>query len=138
LPITFGTPVSSRLDVRQSGILCGIAVTTAIAHTAPGELDVWVVAPSGASAALTRRSGGEADNVFNGTHWSDKGQSLATMHDYKNNVLAPSLVPEGALSALVGEEVSGVWSLEIRDRLAGNDGVLGDYTLDLRICECES
>jgi subtilisin-like proprotein convertase family protein len=123
-----GTPVvSSTINVAGAPTyITDINLTTFITHSFCSDLDITITSPAGTVVTLTTDNGGSLDNVFNGTVWDDSanpgGQvpyttnnGVVTDHVYVNLVPASTLVPEEALSAFVGENPNGIWTLTISD-----------------------
>ncbi|MET4578580.1 IPTL-CTERM sorting domain-containing protein [Ottowia thiooxydans] len=106
-----------------------VDLTTFIQHTFAADLDITITSPAGTVVTLTTDNGAGNDNVFNGTVWDDSAPETATDYVYANNVVAPSLVPEEALSAFVGENPNGTWTITISDDLAGDGGSLDSWSL---------
>ncbi|MBS0321744.1 MAG: proprotein convertase P-domain-containing protein [Proteobacteria bacterium] len=139
---------TSTLDVAGAGAaILDVNVTTFITHTFPADLDIVLVSPSGTRVTLTTDNGAGNDDVFNGTVWDDSadpgGQvpytsddGLVTDHAYVNGVTASPLVPEGALSALMGEDPNGTWQLEITDDLGGDVGNLASWSIQVTTASC--
>jgi extracellular elastinolytic metalloproteinase len=111
IPDNDPTGVSDVISISQSASLHGIKVDVDITHTFIGDLRVSMLAPSGRQAILHNRSGGGQDN-------------LITSYDSLSS---------SALSALVGEETSGNWVLQVTD-LAGRDiGKLNKWSLEFAV-----
>jgi subtilisin-like proprotein convertase family protein len=134
---------SSSLGVSGAGsTLTALAVTTQLTHSFAADLDITLRSPAGTVVTLTSDNGTGRDDVFAGTLWSDDaspgGQvpylfnaGLATDHPYVDQETASPLAPEEALSAFVGENPNGTWTLTISDDLAGNGGSLDAWQLQL-------
>ena len=133
-PIPDNAPALNSTQV-VSGLGTNIlrtTLTTQIAHTACGELDIFLISPSGTVVTLSTDNGGSLDNCFNGTVWRDKLPAIpVTDAPLTNNVTAQFLIPEGAMSAFNGENPNGTWTLQIRDQAAGNTGTLNGWTLNI-------
>lgn len=138
---TVNVPADSSLG----DLVCGITVTTGITHPNSADLDITLTSPTGTVVTLTTDNGGSSDNVFNGTVWSDDANpagtlpystnnGLATDHAYANMTVATQLCPEEPFSAFIGEAAAGNWTLSISDDLAGDDGTLTSWTLDIERC----
>jgi subtilisin-like proprotein convertase family protein len=116
--------------------LCSLTVNTAIAHTNPGDLDITLTSPTGTVVLLSSSNGGGFDDVFNGTVWNDDANpagmvpyatnGLVTDHLYVGATAATPLVPEGALSTLIGENPVGTWTLSVTDKT--NNALTGTIT----------
>jgi subtilisin-like proprotein convertase family protein len=135
--------VTSTLVVSGAGTaLTSLDLTTALTHTFAADLDMTLQSPAGTVVTLSTDNGAGNDNVFNGTIWSDSanpaGQvpyttnnGLATDNAYVNLTLASPLVVEESLSAFVGEDPNGTWTITISDDLAGDGGSLDSWSLDV-------
>jgi len=135
--ITDGSPTGVTSTVAVSGLetfVVDVNVQTAILHHYPADLSVALIAPSGKRVILTTRNGGARDDVFNGTAWDDASIPIATDFVYVNNVVAPLLCPDGALSAFMGEDPNGTWTLECIDDLVGDQGTLSGWSLNIVTC----
>ncbi|HPK31559.1 proprotein convertase P-domain-containing protein [Ottowia sp.] len=149
-PVTIAdlATATSSLTLAGGGLaIQEVRVTTAIRHTFAADIDMTLTSPSGTVVTLTTDNGGSNDNVFNGTLWFDKanpgGQVPYTTNDglvtdqaYVNLVTATPLVPEGALSAFMGENPNGNWTLSITDDLAGDTGTLDSWSLEVTTATC--
>jgi subtilisin-like proprotein convertase family protein/PKD repeat protein len=134
--------VSSTITV--SGIdpyILDLNVVTNITHTFSADLDITVTSPAGTVVTLTSDNGAGNDDVFAGTTWNDQADpdglvpyttndGLVSDHLYANLTLATPLVPEDALSAFIGEDPNGIWTITISDDLAGDGGILNSWGLD--------
>jgi subtilisin-like proprotein convertase family protein len=106
--------------------ICSLTVNTTIPHTNPSDLNITLTSATGTVILLSSGNGAGFDDVFNGTLWNDDanpgGQvpyatnnGLVTDHLYVGATVATPLVPEGALSKLVGEDPTGTWTLSVTD-----------------------
>ena len=64
------------------------------------------------------------------------GDNIATLYPYVNETAATNLVPEGALSALIGEAPMGDWTLTVEDDNGGTTGTLDAWSLNVTTCRC--
>ena len=138
--------VTSTIVVNSvAGVLWDADVSTFIFHSFSGDLDVTISSPAGTVVTLTTDNGGNNDNVFNGTIWDDdanpggqvpyvNNNGVATDHLYTNLVAAPTLVPEEALGAFIGENPNGVWTLTVSDDTAGDGGLLSSWRVNAQTC----
>ena len=120
--------VSSTVNVAgMGGFLLDVNLATALTHTFNGDLDITLTSPAGTVVTITSDNGGTNDDVFNGTVWDDganpAGQvpytsntGMVTDTVYVNGVAQPTLTPEEALGAFVGENPNGIWTITISDR----------------------
>lgn len=142
-PIADASTITSNITVSGMGTrLTSVDLTTFITHTFAADLDITITSPAGTIVKLTTDNGAGNDDVFNGTNWNDKanpgGQvpyttnnGLVTDHAYVNATPVLSLVPEQPLSAFLGEDPNGVWTISITDDLAINTGSLNGWTLNI-------
>jgi subtilisin-like proprotein convertase family protein len=115
---------------------------TNIQHTFAGDLDITIQSPAGTVVTVTTDNGGGNDNVFDGTLWDDSANpsglppygsnnGLVTDHAYADLTLASPLAPEEALSAFVGENPNGTWTITISDDQAGDGGSLNGWSVEV-------
>lgn len=156
--VTQGTPVgipvgglvTSQIEVVDAGFtqIGDADVVTSITHSFSTDLDITVMSPAGTVVTLSTDNGGGNDNVFNGTLWDDDanpiGQvpyttnnGLASEHVYANLTTATPLVPEEAMSAFIGEDPNGTWTLAVNDDDAVADGgSIDSWSVSLSGIEC--
>jgi subtilisin-like proprotein convertase family protein len=136
--IDFG-PVNSEdtIDVAGPASICGITVTTNITHPFSADMDLFVISPAGTIVTLSTANANGLDDVFNGTVWSDAANTPVTDYVFTDLVAAPALTPEGALSSVVGEDPTGIWTLVLDDTFPGeDDGVSNGWSIDIVSCDC--
>lgn len=144
IPDGTGTALSRTITVAGApAVLTDVDVSTFIAHTWSGELDLTITSPQGTTVILKRPrlfnggptfipgATGDEDNSFNGTTWDDDAAAEAMGILYNTNTPKPALVPEGALGAFVGQNPNGVWTLRVQDTNAGDPGTLGRWGLTI-------
>ena len=140
----FSTPAAilfqtTNLSVQVSNVLgkvWDVNLRTAITHSFPVDIDMFLTSPQGTQVHLTSSSagngnGGGADDVFNGTWWDDQASTNVSDATYVNLVLQPFLQPEDAMSAFDGENPNGTWTLTITDTFIFDDGLLNSAQLDI-------
>ncbi len=99
-----------------------------INHTFDGDLNITLVAPSGATLDLSSGNGGGGDDYL-GTVFEDGSPSITT----GTAPYTGSFQPEGGTfaAAFAGESIQGDWTLQINDTFsAADDGVLNDYVIN--------
>ncbi len=122
--------------------LTALDVTTALTHTFSADLDITLTSPAGTVVTFTTDNGAGNDNTFNGTNWDDNanpaGQvpyvtnnGIVTDNAYVNLTTATPLSSEEALSAFVGQDPNGTWTITVSDDLAGDGGSLDSWSLDV-------
>ncbi|NUM47043.1 MAG: proprotein convertase P-domain-containing protein [Anaerolineales bacterium] len=132
-PIEDAGVITSTLTIDGlDDYLWDLNLTTYIEHTYAADLDIFLTSPAGTEVSLTTDNGGSSDNVFNGTVWDDQwvGSSVGD-YTYVNNVPVPTMSPEEALGAFIGEDPNGTWTLTIYDDLGGDVGALNGWHLQI-------
>jgi subtilisin-like proprotein convertase family protein len=119
--------MTSTLAVPVGKQIIDVDVQIDITHTYDGDLDIFLVSPSGTRVELTTDNGGTGEN-FQGTIFDDEASSDITGGSAP---FAGSYRPEGLLSALDGEDSAGAWVLEITDDAGGDTGTLNWWKLTL-------
>jgi len=122
--VDYGTTLS-RLTVSGVGKVHTLLVSVNITHTYDADLLLTLISPSGRRVRLASNVGGSGDN-FVGTVFDDSAPQLI------GQGVAPftgSFRPEEPLSLLAGEEADGVWTLEVRDTMYWDTGVLNEWSL---------
>ncbi len=145
-PVFIGTPIaipdgagpamdSSKFVSGIGASLCGISLTTDIAHTQPSDLEIFLKAPNGTAVTVTTDNGSSADNIFRGTTWVDNADAPVTDTVYTANVPVALLAPEESFAALYGTvNPNGVWTLSIDDDNANGTGTLHSWSLNITTC----
>lgn len=135
--------VTSTIAVSGAGTsLTGLDLSTTLNHTFSADLEVTLQSPAGTIVTLTTDNGAGNDNVFSGTNWNDDANAagqvpyvtnngLVSDQAYVNLTAATPLVVEEALSAFLGEDPNGTWTITINDDLAGDGGSLDAWSLDI-------
>jgi subtilisin-like proprotein convertase family protein len=121
--------VTSPLVVSGVGTVADVDVSFSATHTYDGDVDVFLISPSGTRVELFTDIGG-ATQDFVGTTLDDEAATSITAG------VAPytgRFRPEGALSVLDGEDPNGTWVLEITDDGPGDVGVLSGWSLDFGV-----
>lgn len=138
--IPHNTKVSSTLVV--SGITPAIyaaTVTVQAPHPKSGQLVISLTSPSGKSIALAKNIGGNAANVFADTTFDDAAPLLLGCTGAGCAAATgpiATVVPQGSLSSLVGDDPNGAWTLEVLDSGTGPTGDLEGWSLSLTPALC--
>jgi len=101
--------IQSQTQLGLSGSISGVSVMVEITHTWRGDL-VVSLSHDGHTIPLHERKGGSEQNLFE-TYTTDNS----------------------ALSALLGEEASGSWVLQIADHASHDIGKLARWSLDVTV-----
>ncbi len=127
--------------------ICDVNLTTFIAHTFCGDIDMTLMSPAGTVVTITTDNGGGNDNVYLGTLWDDdadpdgqvpyaNNDGLANDSLFANLVVETPLVPEDAFAAFMGEDPNGPWTLTISDDANLDGGSLDSWSLEIVTCVC--
>jgi subtilisin-like proprotein convertase family protein len=127
--------------------ICDIDVATFFQEPANGDTQITLQSPAGTVVTLTSDNGGDNGNVFYGTHWFDQADpgsqvpyafdnQLATEAGYTNGITQTPLVPEEPLSAFLGENPHGIWTLTIAQGAGAPAGVMFDWDITIWTCGC--
>ena len=136
-----GTPVVTS-TVTIAGAPLSIAEVTAVtnlAHDRSDDLDVTLESPAGTVVTLTSGNATNREDAFDGTMWADDADpgggipgpdgNVASDAVYRDGEVQPSLVPEEAMAAFIGEDPNGTWTLTISDHAPGDAGTLTGWEL---------
>jgi subtilisin-like proprotein convertase family protein len=138
LELVDNAPNSSALALGGLGTyLLDLDLRTQVSHTFGADLDITLTSPAGTAVTVTTDNGGETDNSFRGTIWSDDAGSAnppgaVTLNAFEDNVVESPLVPEEAMGAFAGENPNGTWTLDVQDDNNGDTGVLESWSLSAR------
>jgi subtilisin-like proprotein convertase family protein len=121
------TTVKSELLFQGVREILDLNVKLDISHPHNGDVNVYLISPSGTRVELFTDVGGLQDN-FTGTVLDDEA---ATPIASASAPFTGSFRPESALNALDGENANGVWTLEISDDAVVHSGVLNSWSLTI-------
>jgi subtilisin-like proprotein convertase family protein len=141
-PIPSGGAIAPTLAV--SGLapsLYHVAVTVMAPHPLSGRLSIALGSPGKKTIPLVSGIGGSVANVFSNTTFDDGATLLlgctgAGCASANGPIL--SVVPQGSLSALVGDDPNGTWTLHVTDA-GGNPpkkGSLEGWSLEVTPALC--
>ncbi|MBK9736700.1 MAG: proprotein convertase P-domain-containing protein [Saprospiraceae bacterium] len=122
-----GTPkVELPLSITNEGTANDINVQLVKAdHARPGDLVVFLVAPSGKESLLWSKKCGNTANVNVGL--DDQSPSFFQCPINSGKVYRP----EALLSTLNGEAIKGIWKLRVEDQVSGTGGKLTEFNLEI-------
>lgn len=102
-------------------------ISMTLSHQLPGGGATKTIAIVNPVAAGRTGSGG-----FAGTRWDDDAQIVVTQPeaDLSTNGAKPTLVPEQALAAFIGDDPNGTWRLTVKDTSLNDTGTLSSWNLD--------
>lgn len=117
----------SRIDVEGLSAVIDVDVTLDITHSYAGDLEVYLISPTGRQVELFTNVGGQL-NDFTGTTLDDDADTSIV------ESAAPfsgTFRPEGLLSDFNGEDPTGTWQLLIRDTGLGDQGILNSWSMKI-------
>ncbi|MFH1918930.1 MAG: C25 family cysteine peptidase, partial [Planctomycetota bacterium] len=123
--------LTSTIVVSGAALVTDLNVSLDITHTYDGDLEVYLISPSGTKVELFTAVGGWGDN-FTGTTLDDEAASPIS------GAAAPftgTFRPEGLLSTFDGENANGAWTLEITDTASWDTGTLNNWSLEIAVEE---
>jgi len=109
IPDNSSVGLESHAELALAGSIAELSVAVEITHTWRGDLEVSLI-HGGQTLRLHERSGGSAHNLF---------QTYSSA--------------ELPLSALLGKEASGTWTLRVADRAARDTGKLARWSLQVKV-----
>ncbi|TND09481.1 MAG: Spore coat protein CotH [Bacteroidetes bacterium] len=122
VPVTV-TGLATSIDTGFG--LCQVCIN--ITHTYIGDLDVYLVSPSGDSIMLSNNQGGGGDN-YTGTCFRMDAPTAVTAGTapYTGNY-----VPENSLNLFNdGQDPNGTWTLCVRDEAPADTGIVNSVSLN--------
>ncbi len=133
------TTTTSTLVVSDTpGFISKATVSMNLEHKDTSQLVLTLVSPSNKVVPLSTKNGGAGS--FMSTIFDDAAQSLMGCTGqgcvtFNSPVVAA--IPEGSLSALIGDDPNGTWMLKILDTAnGGQPGMLNAWTLNLSTALC--
>jgi len=132
--ITDSATFTSVINIVESGIVADLDVQFDVTHTFTGDLDVFLISPTGTRIELFSDVGGGDDNFTETTLDDEATLGIA-------DGTAPytgSFQPFGQLSDLDTEIITGAWTLEITDDAGGDQGSLNWWKLFIDVRSLEA
>ncbi len=121
---------TSQIIVGDMGTVFNVAVTLNVTHSFVGDLNAYLVGPSGTQVELFSGVGGQFNNFQDLTLSDDAARSISTIgfNDW-NGAYSGVWQPEGQLSDFTGQAAAGIWTLVISDTTHGDEGTLNGWSL---------
>lgn len=131
------TTTSTIVVSDTPGFISKATVSMNLAHKDTSRLVMTLQSPSNKVIPLSTKNGGS--NSFMATTFDDAAQNLMGCSGagcVTFNVPVAAAIPEGSLSALIGDVPNGTWTLKILDTANGQPGTLDAWTLNLSTALC--
>lgn len=129
-PITDFSTVNSSVVYSGLGTVFNIEVTLDITHSFVGDLDAYLISPSGRQVELFTQVGGQYNDLTNLTLSDSAARSISTL-GIDDLPYTGTWRPEGLLSDFNGDNANGTWTLQIRDTAFADQGTLNSWTLKI-------
>ncbi|MCC7475889.1 MAG: proprotein convertase P-domain-containing protein [Pirellulales bacterium] len=133
-PIADFSTVNSQVSYAGLGTIFNVEVTLDITHSFVGDLDAYLISPSGRQVELFTQVGGQYNDLTNLTLSDSASRSISTL-GIGDLPYTGSWKPEGFLSDFLGEDAAGVWTLQLRDVAYADTGVLNSWSLKITVGE---
>jgi len=127
LDIPDSATLVTTLRVQPSFTIADLNVSLDITHTFDGDLDVFLISPSGTQVELFTDVGGSGNN-FVGTVLDDEAFTSITAGSLP---FTGSFRPEGSLAAFDGQSSAGTWTLRVTDDADVDIGTLDGWSLTI-------
>ncbi len=129
-----GTPVFSTINFNGlDSYTFDVKLHLNITHPASGDLDIYLISPSGTEIAMSTGNGGTLMNVFQTpTTFTDSALVPVTDAAFVDDTGVDFVIPEAAMAGFLGENPNGDWTLKIVDHSQNSlSGSLVDWGLDI-------
>jgi subtilisin-like proprotein convertase family protein len=126
-PIADLGDAESDVTIALAGRIVDINVTLNITHTYDSDLQISLVSPAGTRVTLAASNGGPGNN-FTNTTFDDQA---ATSITGGSAPFTGSFRPREKLSLFNGELAAGVWTLEVEDVIALDEGALNSWSITI-------
>ncbi|MGL4419165.1 MAG: proprotein convertase P-domain-containing protein, partial [Gemmataceae bacterium] len=127
-----GAEVTSTVSFSGlSGVVTDVNVKLSITHAYVGDLNAFLVTPTGSRVELFTGVGGNGDN-FTNTNLDDEAATSITA---ATAPFSGTFRPEGLLSAVDGLSPNGNWSLALRDTAGPDTGTLNSWFITIQYGE---
>ncbi len=114
--------------VEQEGMLTDLNVNLDITHTYTGDVEIYLIGPSGQEIDLCVAHGGSGNN-FTGTVFDD--QALIPIAQ-GTPPFTGSFIPDEPLGTFNGEDIAGMWILRVYDNALNDQGILQNWCISMQ------
>jgi subtilisin-like proprotein convertase family protein len=118
--------VTSQINVTDNFLIENITVPINITHTWITDLTVKLISPAGTEVMLFGDECGDQDDA--NAIFDDNGEEL---NCNGTPAITGIVMPEEALSAFIGENSQGIWTLEVFDSFDGDGGAVNTWSVNL-------
>jgi subtilisin-like proprotein convertase family protein len=129
-PILDLSTTSSQITMGQVGSVFNVEVTLDITHSYVGDLQAFLTSPSGRRVLLFSGDGGQYNDFHNLTFSDSALRSIDTI-GFNDLPYSGTWKPEVPLNTFNGDDLHGIWTLSITDTVAGDEGVLNSWSLNI-------
>lgn len=133
-PVVTGNTVEAELNIADisPNIVSAasiVSVCVDLEHQVPGDLDIFLVSPSGQILELSTDNGGFSvnPNTYPNTCFTPTATNPINL---SNAPFTGTYAPEGSFNLLNGSLVNGIWKLQVTDDgTAGIDGIINGWSI---------
>ncbi|WP_343328853.1 proprotein convertase P-domain-containing protein [Polaribacter staleyi] len=121
----------------NSGSIEKVTITLRLDHSYRGDLEITLTSPSGTTINLTFDNGGTRNNLY--ATFDDAATN--TIGNDNTNHISSSIVlrkPDQALSAFIGENAAGTWTLNIADDAGVDEGTFNSATINVTTVDTDN
>lgn len=125
------------MTVSGVGTISGLTLSVNIAHTFIGDLDMFLISPSGTRVEISTDNGGSTNGmqiVFD----DSAADPVTSLGSSDGPAIVGTYRPEQPLSTFAGQNADGVWRLEITDDAAADEGTLLGWGLTFKTGEAST
>ncbi|MEG4104109.1 proprotein convertase P-domain-containing protein, partial [Microcoleus sp. Pol17C6] len=115
----------STLAIPDRGSILDLNIQLGITHERSNDIDVFLKSPDGKSVKLFANVGGNSNKLGKVTLNDDASLPISAI----SNPNATIFRPEGNLSTFNGLDLSGTWTLEVRDTNKQKTGTLKSWSM---------
>jgi subtilisin-like proprotein convertase family protein len=127
IPDDAAATVISQIVVEGDAVINTAMVILDITHTWLTDLRVKLISPAGTEVNLFADVCGDFDNAV--ATFDDSGAELTCNDEFP--AISGTIRPQTPLSALNGESVAGIWTLEVTDAEPWDGGSINSWSLNL-------
>ncbi len=127
VPIPDLSTITSTITIPGAGIISDVNVKNlGVTHTWIDDLIIDLTSPGGTTVRLMNRPCAGEDNIL--INFDDQAVTATFPCPPTNN---GTYIPFAALSAFIGQQVAGTWTLTISDNAGQDLGTLNSWSLDI-------